>query len=63
LHNLADVACSTGIVDRGLWIRIAKQYLSCALVCGRDIVFRQYYKSIAKSAGRDYFDAVVVPFE
>jgi hypothetical protein len=63
LHNLGDVACSTGIVDRGLWIRIPKQYLSCALVRGRDIVFCQYYKSIVKSAGRDYFDALVEPFE
>ena len=24
LHSLADVACSTGVVDRGLWLRIAK---------------------------------------
>jgi hypothetical protein len=63
LHSLADVACSTGIVDRGLWIRLAKQYLSCALVRGRGIVFRQYYKSIAKSAGKDYRDGALVPFE
>ena len=63
LQTLADVACSTGVVDRGLWLRIAKQFLSCALVRGHDIVFRHYYKSIAKSAGKDYRDGAVVPFE
>ena len=34
LQSLADVACSTGVVDRGFWLRIAKQFLSCALVRG-----------------------------
>ena len=43
LQSLADVACSTGVVNRGLWLRIAKQFLSCAWVRGRGIVFRQYY--------------------
>jgi len=59
LQSLADVACSTGVVDRGLWLRIAMQYLSCALVRGRGIVFRryyQYYQGIAKSAGKDFRD-------
>ena len=32
LQSLADVACSTGAVDRGSWLSIAQQYLSCALV-------------------------------
>jgi hypothetical protein len=31
LQNLAPVACSTGVVDRGVWLRISRQYLSCAL--------------------------------
>ena len=30
--------------------RIAKQFLSCALVQGRGVVFCHYYKSIAKCA-------------
>ena len=60
---LADVACSTGFVDRGVWLRVAKQFLSCALVRGSGVVFRQYYKSIAKCAGKDYRDGAVVPFE
>ena len=55
LLSLADVACSTGVV-RGLWLRIAMQYLSCALVRGRGIVFRRYYQGIAKSAGKDFRD-------
>jgi hypothetical protein len=60
LQNLATVACSTGVVDRGVWLRISSQYLSCALVRGRGIVFRQYYSSVAKSAGKD---GAVLPFE
>ena len=63
LKSLADVACSSGFVDRGVWLRVAKQLLSCALVRGRGVVFRHYYKSIAKCAGKDYRDGPVVPFE
>ena len=63
LKKLADVACSTGCVDRGVWLRIAKQYSSCALVRGRGIVFRYYYQSIAKCAGKDFRDGAAVPFE
>ena len=63
LQSLADVACSTGVVDRGLWLRIAQQYLSCASVRGRGIVFRYYCQSMAKSAGKDFRDGAVVPFE
>ena len=51
-QSLADVACSTGVVDRGSWLRIAQQYLSCALVRGRGIVFRYYYQSMAQSGGK-----------
>ena len=63
MKSLADVACSTGCVDRGVWLRIAKQYLSCALVRGCGVVFRLYYQSIAKCAGKDCRDGAVVPFE
>ena len=63
LQSLADVACSTGFVDRGVWLRAAKQFLSCTLVRGRGVVFRHYYKSIAKCAGKDNRDGAVVPFE
>jgi hypothetical protein len=63
LQNLASVACLTGVVDRGLWSRISRQYLSCALVRGRGIVFRHYYRSLAKSAEKDFRDGAVVPFE
>ena len=44
-------------------LRIAKQFLSCALVWGRGVVLRHHYKSIAKTAGKDYRDGAVVPFE
>jgi hypothetical protein len=57
------VACSTGVVDRGVCLRISRQYLSCALVRGRSIVLRHYYRSVAKSAGKDFRDGAVVPFE
>jgi hypothetical protein len=63
LQNLASVACSTGVVDRGVWLRIARQYLSCALVRGRGIAFRHFYRSLAKSAWKDFRDGAVVPFE
>jgi hypothetical protein len=32
LQIFPTVACSTGVVDRGVWLRISRQYLSCALV-------------------------------
>jgi hypothetical protein len=63
LQNLASVACSTGVVDRGVWLRISRQYLSFALVRGRGIVLRHYYRSLAKSAAKDFRDGAVVPFE
>ena len=40
LQSLPDVACSTVVVDRGSLLRIAQQYLRCALVRGRGTVFR-----------------------
>ena len=30
LKSLADDTCSTGFVDRGVWLRVSKQFLSCA---------------------------------
>ena len=63
IRDRADVACSTCFVDRGVWLRVAKQFLSCALFRGRGVVFRHYYKSIAKCAAKDYRDGAVVPFE
>jgi hypothetical protein len=63
LQNLATVACSTGVVDRGVWLRISHQYLSCALVRGRGIAFHHFYCSLAKSAGKDFRDGADEPFE
>ena len=40
LQSLANLACCTGVVDLGSWLRIAQQYLSCALVPGQGIGFR-----------------------
>jgi hypothetical protein len=62
LQSLASIVCSTGVVDRGMWLRIGRQFLSCALVRGR-VVFCHYYRSMAKCAGRDFHDRAVVPFE
>jgi hypothetical protein len=44
LQKLATVA---GVVDRGVWLRICHQYLSCALIRGRGIVYCHYYRSLA----------------
>ena len=50
---------------------VGVQFLSCDLVRGRGIVSRHYYivschyykNSIAKTAGKDFRDGAVVPFE
>ena len=63
LQRLAYVACSTGFADRGVRLRVAKQFLSCALIRGRGVVIRHYYKIITKGAGKDFRDGAVVPFE
>jgi hypothetical protein len=62
LQNLATVACSTGVVDRGVWLRISRQYLSYALRA-RGFVFCHYYRSLAISAGKDFRDGAFVPSE
>jgi hypothetical protein len=60
LQNQGTLACSASVVDRGLWLPISRQYLSCALsiVRGRGHgivnVFRHYYRSLAKSAGKGF---------
>jgi hypothetical protein len=63
LQNVATVTCSTGVIDRGVWLRISRQYLSCAFVRGRGIAFCHYYRSLAKSAVEEFRDVAVVPFE
>jgi hypothetical protein len=63
LQNLATVTCSTGVTDLGVWLRISRQYLTCAFVRGRGIAFWHYYRSLAKSAGEEFRDGAVVPFE
>jgi hypothetical protein len=60
-QNCATVACSTGVVDRGVWFRISHQYPICALVRGRGIVFRHFYRRLAKSA--HFGDGAVVLVE
>jgi hypothetical protein len=41
----------------------AKQYLSCALVRGRGVVFRPCYRGMAKSAGENFPDGAIVTFQ
>jgi hypothetical protein len=57
----ANTYCDTLIVV--LWLRISRQYLSRAIVRGRGIVFRYHYRSLAKSAGKDFLDGTAVPLE
>jgi hypothetical protein len=54
LQNLASVACSTGVVDRGVWLRTSRQYLSCALVRGRGIFFVTTTVVLQKALGRTF---------
>ena len=61
LQSSASVATS-GIVDRGAWLRLARQSLSCALVCGHGVVFRRYYSSLAKGAGKDFRAGAAVAY-
>ena len=64
LQGLADVACSTGFVDRGVWLRCeAVSELCFGSGSCRGVMFRRYYKRAAKCAGKDYRDGAVVPFE
>jgi hypothetical protein len=54
LQNFATVACSTGVVGRDVWLRTSRQYLSCAPVRGRGIVFCRYFRSLSQSAMKDF---------
>jgi hypothetical protein len=63
LQILATVACFTGLVDRGMWLRIARQYMSCNSARARGVVRCHYDYSVAKSAGSDFRDGAVVPLE
>lgn len=54
--NFADVACSTGVFDRG-----CEEISQLCSVRRRGAVFRHYYKSIAKSAGNDFRHGAAVP--
>jgi hypothetical protein len=62
LQSLAAIPCSKGVVEWGMWLHTAR-HLSCALVCGRSVEFRHYYRSISKRTGRDFRDGAVVPIE
>ena len=57
LWGFSLVTSYSGVID------ILLVYTYTALVRGRGVVFRHYYKSIAKCAGKDYHDGAVVPFE
>lgn len=61
LQSLTDVACSAGVVDRGLWWRIPKHFLACTWLYL--VWFGRYYKSTAETAGKYFLDGAVVPFE
>ena len=63
LQSVADVACSTGVLDRGLWLRTAQQCLIRELVRGSGLVLRYVYQSVATSAGKDFCDGAVVAYE
>ena len=60
--SLASIATSSGIVDPGAWLRVARQCLSCALVRGRDFVFHCYHSSLAKGAGKDFCSGAAVAY-
>jgi hypothetical protein len=51
LHRPSDGGYATYIVN------------SCAPVRGYGVVFRHYYRSLAKRAGKDFHDGAVVPSE
>jgi hypothetical protein len=62
MQEYKRVSQCSSVVDPGLWSHISRQYLSCAVVRGRGIVFRNY-RSDGKSAGKYCRDGAVVPFE
>jgi hypothetical protein len=46
LQDLDSVARSTGRLDKGVWLHIARQYQTCALVQGCSVEFRHYSCSV-----------------
>jgi hypothetical protein len=42
LKELASVACSTGVVDQGVWLRISRHCLNRPLDWGHRVVVRHY---------------------
>jgi hypothetical protein len=63
LQSLATSACSTEVVERGLWLLVAGHCLSRAMVRGRCVVFRRFYRSVPKSAGKDFRDGAALQFD
>ena len=60
LQSLADVPSSTGVVDRGLWLNIAKEHLSRVQVRGCGTVLQHDHQNVAKSAGKQLLVGVPV---
>ena len=61
LQTLANVACSTGAV-----LTVVFGYVCldrCLAARWRGFVFRHDYRSLAKSAGKDFRNGAAVPFE
>jgi hypothetical protein len=55
-QDVPSVACFTCAVDRAACLHIARQCLSCALLRGHEVLLRQYYCTLALSAGNDVCD-------
>ena len=51
LGELADSACSSGLVDRGLFVANAKKELGVALCRGNALLFQDCYGNLAKASG------------
>jgi hypothetical protein len=48
-HELGTLACSTGVVNRGIWWFVSRRYLSCALLGVCSIVYSFDYLSVANT--------------
>jgi hypothetical protein len=57
------VSCTLSLHYSALTMISNKLQLDRLVVRGRGIVFRHYYRSLAKSAGKDFRDGAVVPFQ
>ena len=47
--------CSHAVVVRSLWLRVAKQFPSCAFVQGQAFVLPHFYKGKASRGRRERF--------